>query len=127
MVVTASVAKMADRADAAVFLGIAESNLAGRVTGGENRGVTCAARSRCPRALRPVHWGGKGSCRREAGDKAAGCVGARLEKQRRGAGGVRAEFAHRRDLSSTERAGVYRPVARNVITRKNQGAMTARN
>ena len=40
MVVTASVAKMADRADAAVFLGITESNLAGRVTGGENRGVT---------------------------------------------------------------------------------------
>ena len=40
MVVTASVAKMADRADAAVFLGITESNLAGRVLSGENCGVT---------------------------------------------------------------------------------------
>ena len=39
MVVTASVAKMADRADAAVFLGITESNLASRATGGENRGA----------------------------------------------------------------------------------------
>ena len=37
---TATLAEMPDRADAAVFLAITESNLASRVTAGENRGVT---------------------------------------------------------------------------------------
>lgn len=37
---TATLALIADRADAAVFLAITESNLSNRVTAGENRGVT---------------------------------------------------------------------------------------
>ncbi|MCY7386617.1 MAG: DUF1223 domain-containing protein [Burkholderiales bacterium] len=37
---TATLAPTADRADAAVFLAITESNLSNRVTAGENRGVT---------------------------------------------------------------------------------------
>ena len=97
--VTVTLAQIPDRAGVVVFPGKTESKLASGVTGGKKprRGVLQHGYIVCARygLFRGV---GKGSCRREAGNKTADCVGARLEKQRHGAGGVRTDFSHRRDL-----------------------------